>query len=158
MTIFGNPSRLYYKKFAFTVEILGVEFAGFQSCSEIAVEVAKVEHSEGGALIPTKQPGRVTVPDVTLSRGATDDLDLWAWMQQVVVQDSILVDPEFKRSIDVVQRRRNGSELRRWTLVNAWPVRFKAGDWDNEADENTIEEVVLAYDYPIVGGDTNAGA
>jgi hypothetical protein len=26
-------------------------------------------------------------------------------------------------------------------------VKFVAGDWDNEADENVIESVTLTYDY-----------
>lgn len=152
MAIFG-VSRQYYKKFKFEVEILGVVYAGFQTCSDIRTQVAKIEHHEGGSLIPNKSPGRVTVPDVTLTRGATDDLDLYLWMQEVVAAGSILVEPDFKRTIDIVQRNRRGDELRRWTLVNAWPIDFKAGDWDNDADENTMEEVILAYDYPVLGGD-----
>jgi hypothetical protein len=29
----------------------------------------------------------------------------------------------------------------------SWPVKFVAGDWDNEADENVIESVTLTYDF-----------
>jgi len=47
----------------------------------------------------------------------------------------------------VVQLDRDGSELRRWTLYNAWPTKFNAGEWDNEADENVIEQVTLTFDY-----------
>lgn len=154
MAIFGIP-RNFYKKFKFVVEIAGVAHAGFQTCSDIRIQVAKVEHYEGGVLIPSKQPGRVTVPDVTLTRGATDDLDLYLWMQQVVAIGGILEDPDQKRSIDIVQQSRTGAEVRRWTLVNAWPIDWKAGDWDNGADENTIEEIILAYDYPVLGGDVS---
>lgn len=153
MAIFGVPTeRKFYKKFAFNLEIEGLQFATFRSCSDIRIQVAKIEHSEGGSLIPSKQPGRVTVPDVTLTRGATSDLRMWEWMQQVVAAGVLVEDPLQKRTIDLVQMNRVGSTLRRWTLVNAWPVDFKAGDWDNEADENVIEEVILAYDYPILGG------
>ena len=28
-----------------------------------------------------------------------------------------------------------------------WPVKFVAGDWDNEADESVIESVTLTYDF-----------
>lgn len=153
MTIFG-VSRAYYKKFKFVVEIAGVVHAGFQTCSEIRINVATVEHWEGGSLIANKQPGRVTIPDVTLTRGATDDLDLWTWIQQVVGAGTLLVDPNEKRSIDIVQQDRAGNELRRWTLVNCFPKEWKGGDWDNGADENVMEELVLAYDYPVLGGDS----
>ncbi len=37
--------------------------------------------------------------------------------------------------------------LRRWTLVRAWPVKFVAGEWDYESDENVIESVTLTYDF-----------
>lgn len=29
----------------------------------------------------------------------------------------------------------------------AWPVKFVAGGWDNEADGNVIESVTLSYDF-----------
>ena len=151
--VIQGVSRQYHKKFKFVVEIAGIAFAGFRSCSDIRIQVATIEQSEGGSLIPNKSPGRVTVPPVTLSRGATDDLDLYLWMQQVVAVGGILEGQAFKRTIDIVQLRRSGSELRRWTLFNAYPIDWKAGDWDNEADENTIEEVILAYDFPTLGGD-----
>ncbi len=35
---------------------------------------------------------------------------------------------------------------RRWSLFQAWPIKFVAGDWDNESDENVIESVTLTYD------------
>lgn len=145
--------RSFHKKFSFIVEIAGVAYAGFRTCSPIQIQVAKIEHHEGGSLIPNKSPGRVTVPDVTLARGATNDFDLWNWMQEVVGAGTLLVDPAQQRTIDVVQLNRAGEELERWTLVNAWPIDWTAGDWDNEADENRIEQVILAYDYPTPGGD-----
>ena len=40
-----------------------------------------------------------------------------------------------------------GTTLRRWSLSRAWPVKFVAGDWDNEADENVIESVTLSDDF-----------
>jgi len=52
-----------------------------------------------------------------------------------------------KDPLDVVQQDRDGTTLRRWSLSRAWPVKFVAGDWDNEADENVIESVTLSYDF-----------
>jgi phage tail-like protein len=148
MPVIGTP-RTFHKKFKFIVEIDGVASAGFQKCSELSVEVANVQYSEGGALIPNKSPGRLTFADVTLERGATEDQDLFDWFAQVAdaAANAGLNEPEFKRNLDIVQQDRDGSELRRWRLNNAWPVKFVAGDWDNEADENVIESVTLTYDF-----------
>lgn len=146
--ITGTP-RSFHKKFKFIVEIDGVESAGFQKCSELSVEVAKVEYSEGGAVIPDKSPGRLTYSDITLERGATSDYDLWSWFVEVLDATAMVgsVEPIYKRNLDVVQLDRDGSELRRWRVVGAWPTKFKAGDWDNEADEVVIEVLTLSIDY-----------
>ena len=148
MPVIGNP-RTFHKKFKFIVEIDGVVSAGFQKCSELSVEVANVQYYEGGSLIPNKSPGRLTFADVTLERGATSDKNLFDWLTQVAdaSANAGLNEPEFKRNLDIVQQDRDGSTLRRWSLNGAWPVKFVAGDWDNEADENVIETVTLTYDF-----------
>lgn len=147
MAIIGGP-RTFAKKFKFVIEVDQLASAGFQKCSELSVEVAKVEYFEGGALIPNKSPGRVTFADVTLDRGATQDHDLFDWMKDVVdaASGTGLPDPLYKRNLDIVQQDRDGSTLRRWPLTNAWPVKFVAGDWDNDSDETVIESVTLTYD------------
>jgi len=147
--IIGTP-RSFHKRFAFQVEIDGLGSAAFRTCSDIAVEFADVDHSEGGTLIPDKSLGRATVEDVTLERGATQDHDLYDWMLDCanLAINAGLVDAQYKRMVDVVQFDRDGTVLRRWRLHNAFIKRFVAGSWDNEADENVIESVVLRYDYP----------
>lgn len=147
--IIGTP-RSFHKRFKFQVQIDGLGSAAFRTCSDIAVEFATVEHFEGGTLIADKSPGRATVEDITLERGATQDRDLYDWILEVadLSANAGLVDAEYKRMVDVVQYDRDGSILRRWRLHNAWPKRLVGGSWDNEADENVIETVVLAYDYP----------
>jgi len=148
MAIIGNP-RSFHKKFKFLIEIDGVAHAGFQKCSELSVEVANVQYYEGGSIIPNKSPGRLTFADLTLERGATQDRDLFDWFQDVAVTASGLglTGENFKRNLDIVQQDRDGTTLRRWSLSRAWPVKFVAGEWDNEADENVIESVTLAYDF-----------
>ena len=148
MPLIGNP-RSFHKRFKFIVEIDQFPHAGFQKASELSVEIANVQYYEGGSLIPNKSPGRLTYPDVTLERGATQDRDLFDWFQQVANTTSGLGlnDPDYKRNLDIVQQDRDGKTVRRWTLSNAWPVKFVAGEWDNEADEVVIESVTLAYDF-----------
>ena len=161
MPILGAP-RTFQDKFKFLVEIVGFASAGFQKVSELSVEAAKIEYSEGGALIPNKSPGRLTFSDVTLERGATEDNDMYDWFSEVAqasIQASVvpgagqgfgLIDPLFKRDIDIVQQDRDGSTLKRWRIFQAWPTKFVAGEWDNEADEKTIQMVSLTYDFVIL--------
>ena len=148
MAVIGKP-RSFHKRFKFIVEIDSIGSAGFQKCSELSVEVASVQYFEGGSLIPNKSPGRLTFTDVTLERGATEDHDLFDWFRDVAVASSGLglTDNDYKRNLDIVQQDRDGATLRRWSLTGAWPVKFVAGEWDNESDENVIESVTLTYDF-----------
>ena len=154
MAAIQGVSRRFHKRFKFLIEIDGIVSAGFQTCSEIAVEVAKIEHHEGGSLIPHKSPGRVTVPDVTLTRGATSDLDFYEWVKETVALGAILEDDDLKRHFDVVEQNRAGAEVRRWKMFNAFITRWTPGEWDNNVDENTMEKIVLAYDFATLGGDS----
>jgi phage tail-like protein len=148
MPIIGNP-KSFHHKFKFIVEIDLLGSAAFAKCSELSVEAANILYFEGGALIPNKSPGRLTFSDVTLERGATQDTDLFSWFQDIALASSGtgLVDPFYKRSGDIVQNDRDDSELRRWNLIRAWPTKFVAGDWDNDADELVMESVTLTYDW-----------
>lgn len=56
-----------------------------------------------------------------------------------------------------MQQDRDGTTLRRWSLSRAWPVKFVAGDWDNESDENVIESVTLTYDFFELSGHAEFG-
>jgi len=153
MAVIGKP-RNYYKKFKFIVEIDGIGSAKFQSCSELSAEAAEVMQWEGGALLPEKDPGRITVADLTLERGATKDKDLFNWFGQVVrmSQQAGLVTPDFKRNLSIVQLDRDNSTSRRWRVYGAWPKKMVvSAGWDNTADENVMESVVLTYNYFEVG-------
>jgi phage tail-like protein len=147
--VFGKP-RSYHKKFKFVVEVDGFSSAKFIRASGLEPEIAITAHYEGGALIPDKSPARVTVPPVVLERGATADQEMYDWFVEVanIAANSGLVDPQYKRMVDIVQLDRDGTKLRRWRLHNAFPTKFVPGDWDNDSDDAVIESITLEYDYP----------
>ena len=64
----------------------------------------------------------------------------------VLAGQEALGDPGRAEGLDV-QQDRGGVTLRRWPLSRAWPIKFVAGEWDNESDENVIESVTLTYDF-----------
>lgn len=141
-----GSDRSFENQFAFTVEIDGVTHAGFQECSELSVEVEPIPYREGGRLIPDKSPGTADIPNITLMRGAVaNDSDLYDWFLEVLDIDANagLVDPDYKRNLDIVVRDRDGTVLKRWRIKNAWPRKFVAGAWNNNTSEKTIESVEL---------------
>lgn len=134
-----------YDKFSFKVEVDGFVDAGFQKCSEIKASMEVVEYREGGSVLPDKDPGLVNTENITLERGATDNLELYEWFKNVAtgVGGENGVD---KRNLAIIQTDRNGNELKRWNIYNAFPIEFSAGDFDATSNEKRIEKLVLAYD------------
>lgn len=147
MTVIGSE-RPAHLRFKFTIEIDGFTHVGFQKMGELSQEVAEVAYYEGGSVTPLKLPGRVTVADVELSRGAGLDHDFYNWAKEVidVVSGGGLIGGDYKRQFDLVQRDRDGSEIHRWNCTGAWPKKFVAGEWDNDADEVVIQSLTLAID------------
>jgi phage tail-like protein len=146
MTIIGEPTS-YHHKYRFVVEIDYFTRAAFAKCSALEAEIAKVETWEGGSLTAHKEPGRTTYSDVTLERGATSDEDVYTWFKDVVraFNDTGQSSPNYYRNLDIVQLDRDGTELRRWSLEEAFPVKFVAGEWDNDSDEAVIESLTLTF-------------
>jgi phage tail-like protein len=147
MPIIGS-ARPVNVRFKFTVEVDDFVSFAFNKMGELSYEVAQIDYYEGGAITPIKIPGRVTVSDVELSRGAGLDADMYNWAKQVmdIVKGGGLVQNDYKRNFDVVQRDTSGAEVRRWAVKGAWPKKFVAGEWDNDSDEATIESLTLAID------------
>ncbi len=160
MAITGSP-RKFHKKFKFILEFDGIVYGGFAKCSELSYEIGEVAQREGGTLLAEKDPGLVTIPNVTLERGATTDLSFWDWCKQVVDITSQLgdVDENYKKNFDLVQQDRDGTTLLRWRCYRSWPRKFVAGEWDNSADENVIEkvELVLHNFEPILPQSSTVG-
>lgn len=146
MTILGEPVD-HHHKYSFIVEIDDFNRAAFTKCSALEAEIAKILIWEGGSLVARKEPGRVTFSDVTLERGVTDDPECYRWFQDCysAVKDTGKASPEFIRNADIVVLDRDRTELLRWTLEESWVTKFVAGEWDNEADEATMESITLTF-------------
>ena len=147
MSIVGKP-RSFFKKFLFTVEIPGIPYVGFQKVSEPKSTTEVIEQWEGGSIVAQKSPGRIKYEDITMERGATVDTTLYAWYLQVndAASGTGAVDDQYKKTVNVVQRDRDGSVLRRWEIKKAWPTSYSPGDWDNTAGANQIETMTLTYE------------
>lgn len=144
----GEPVR-WDKKFLFQVEIDGVARAAFQKCSELSAETGNIQYHEGGRQHPHNAPGLTKFSELTLSRGATDDYDLYNWFKDTYdaaagIGTSL---PDLYRTLDVVQYDRDGEELKRFRCFKCYCRKFSAGDWDNEAEETRIESVVVVLEY-----------
>lgn len=153
--IIGKVRELF-PKHLFQVQVAQGWHAGFQKCSELSEEFAKIEYWEGGSIIPWKVPGRMTIADITLERGACTSKEFYNWARYTG-NAAISAFPRrgagepssalYTKDVDVNQLRRDGAVIAKWRCYNAWPQKFVAGDWDNTADEVVIEQLVLTFDF-----------
>lgn len=144
-----DSGRKYNTQDNFVIEIDGVTEVQFATCSEIKGEVAVTEYNPGGSLTAHKLPGRISFPDITLTRGSVAlDSEIYQWFNEVVngVANSGANEPLFKRTMDIVQIDRDRSEVTRWRLRNCWLSSFSTGAFDGSAGEVLMESMTVVFE------------
>ncbi len=129
-------------RFTFVVEIDGIPASAFLSVSGLEAETELIEYRSGNDRTVRKKPGRTKYANVVLRRGYTGNSDLWNWYQQVI-------RGEFDRkNISIVLLRANQTELERYNLYEAFPVRYKNYELDSSKGMTpVIEEIELSYEW-----------
>ena len=132
-----------YANFNFLVEIDGITEAGFQEAGGLSSEINVVEYREGGDLIGTrKYPGQVKFPNISLKRGLTDSVELYAWHKQWADGDPAAE----RKNGSVVLRNRQGVEVRRWNFFNGWPSKWTGPTLNAGQTDIAIEALDIAHE------------
>lgn len=132
--------------FKFGLEIEG-KLSGFFTQvggigSETEVIAQKVVNSETGETIINQIPGRLSWTPVTLKRGVTSTMDIWAWRQQVVEGK---VD-EARTNCSIVAYSQDNKEIARWNFENAWPSKVTGPEMDAGSTNYMIEDVTIVHE------------
>ena len=131
-----------YGGYNFRVEWDGIIQAGFKTCAGIETEQTAREYREGTdkGLVPRKLPGLLTLSNITLARGITDNRELWAWRDQIA-QGKVT-----RKNVSVILMDDEGNEKWRWNLRNCWPTKWTGPSFDATANEVAIETLELAHE------------
>jgi phage tail-like protein len=131
-----------YPSFNFAVEISGIFVAGFNDVSGLQAEIEVQEYREGGVNeYIHKRAGPARYPsNLILKRGTGDNTELWSWYCSVL-QGTIQ-----RKSLDVVLMDSAGTEKRRWTFKNAYPVKWAGPEFKAQGSEVAIESLELAHE------------
>ena len=126
--------------FRFKVEIDNLIQAGFAECSGLQVETELQDVREGGEnAFVYKLPKGSKHVNLTLKRGITDSEVFWNWHKDVVngkVQ---------RKMVYVVLLDNEGQEAWRWSLQDAFPVKWMGPELKADNSTIAIESLELAH-------------
>lgn len=132
--------------FHYKVEVGGKVAGYFTDVSGIGSENEVIEHkvvNESGIEHIQKIPGRIKYEDITLKRGITSSLDIWAWRQQV--EDGAIADARMDGSIVMYDQQLK--PVARWNFENAWPSKVSGPSFSSGSTEVGVEELVITHEH-----------
>lgn len=123
-----------FATFKFHVEIGDIKEAAFDECSGLEKSTDVFEYQEGGQNdFVYKLPGRTKYSNITLKRGFAKSNELFNWYKKI--EEDLLTGKGITReqvSI-ILYSSAKQEDIMRWTLRDAFPVKwvgpsFKAGE------------------------------
>ncbi|MEF9840867.1 MAG: phage tail protein [Lachnospiraceae bacterium] len=130
-----------HSKFRYRVEIDGLDAAGFSEVTGFDASIDVIEYREGDMITtPMKIPGLKKYGNITLKHGTTDSKSMYEWMIAGV-------EGEVERkTITITLLDETESPCASWTVINAWPNKYTAPDFNATASEIAIESVEIAHE------------
>ena len=132
-----------YRKFRFKVEIDGIGVGSFSEVSGFDASIDVVEYRDGDSTVATarKLPGLVKYGNITLKWGLVDSMELYNWIQEAINGDVK------QKPVTIRLMNESGTEEKaNWAVLNAWPVKYTAPDFNSTASEVAMETLELAHE------------
>jgi phage tail-like protein len=135
-----------YGAYNFMVDFGGPEApgsaqGGFSDVSGLGTEITLMEYRQGNDKENRvrKIPALHKASDVTLKRGIMGLRSFWDWI------DITRVDPEHKRSVNIVLQDEQRNPILAWKLVNARPMKWTGPTLAAKGGSDVaMEELVIA--------------
>ena len=130
-----------YGKFRYKVEIDGLEAGGFSEASGFDASIDVIEYREGDMVqTPMKRPGLKKYGNITLKQGVADSMVMYEWMIAGV-------EGEVERkTITITILDETETATASWQVINAWPAKYTAPDFNATASEVAIETLEIAHE------------
>ncbi|MFC1944170.1 phage tail protein [Chloroflexota bacterium] len=137
-----GPFRDSLQASTFGLEIEGDSKGVFKKCSGISTknEIVTEQKTKDGKTIIMKQPGNLSVGDITLERGYTDNMDLFHWRQKIV--DGKVAGE--RKNCTIVLYNHADERVGEFFLEECWPAELSGPELDAGSNDIAIEKVVLA--------------
>ena len=139
-----------FKGFNFIVSIEGMSgSAAFSEVSGLSTDGDVVEYREGTdkSLWTRKLTGLRKHAHITLKRGQSANLDLWAWRKNV------LDGTPDRRSGTITLLNEQQQSVLFWKFSNGWPVKYDGPSLNAKGNDVAIETLEIVHE----GHDIEAG-
>lgn len=128
-------------KFRFRLEIDGLDAGGFSEVSGFDASIDVIEYREGDMVqTPMKLPGLKKYGNVSLKKGLTSSMVLYEWITAGI---EAAVE---RKTITVTVLDEAGEAAASWQVINAWPTKYTAPDFNATASEVAIESLEIAHE------------
>jgi phage tail-like protein len=131
--------------YQFYLELDGITEALFRECGGLSSESQVIESyqsTKDGKQILKKYPGPLKWGDITLKRGVTTEMNLWAWRKEV--EDGKV--EAARKNGSIVLYNQSNTEVARWNFVNGWPSKISGPSLNASGNEIAIEEVTIVHE------------
>lgn len=128
-------------RFRYKVEIEGLAAGGFSEAVGFDASIDVIEYREGDMVTtPLKLPGLKKYGNITLKQGLADSAELYNWIIEGI--DGAVV----RKTITITLLDEEESPAASWQVINAWPVKYTAPDFNATSSEVAIESLEIAHE------------
>lgn len=128
-------------RFRYKVEIDGLEAGGFSEVTGFDASIDVIEYREGDMVqTPMKVPGLKKYGNITLKQGLADSKVIYDWMIEGVN------GPVQRKTITITLLDEAEAPVASWQVINAWPTKYTAPDFNATSSEIAIESLEIAHE------------
>lgn len=128
-------------RFRYKVEIDGLKAGGFSEVTGFDAPVDVMEYREGDMVqTPMKIPGLKKYGNITLKQGLADSMVFYEWIAEGV---SGAVQ---RKTITITLLDEEENPAASWQVINAWPTKYTASDFNATSFEVAIETLEIAHE------------
>lgn len=128
-------------RFRYKVEIDGLTAGGFSEVTGFDASIDVIEYREGDQVqTPLKLPGLKKYSNITLKQGLMDSDVLYKWMAAGFEGD---VE---RKTITITLLDITGKDAASWQVINAWPMKYTAPEFNATSSEVAIEQLEIAHE------------
>ncbi len=137
-----------YAAFHFSLEVDGVERAGFAEVSGLSASTSPIDYRDGTGTANTvrKISGSSKSDSITLKRGVIDAPWFEEWLRGAA-------DGTPRRhAVSITLRDPTGKPAARWRLTRAWISKYEGPSMNAQGNDVAIESLELAHDGLTLDG------